>query len=141
MPADLVFTALNRVHGVVLALTRGRVGWRTPGMDVVQLHTVGRKSGQRRSVLLTAPLRVGDDYVIVASRGGDDAHPDWYHNLVADPRVEVTTRAGLEAMTARVVHGDERAELWRQIVAHQRLYAFHQRRTTREIPVVVLSPR
>lgn len=141
MPADLVFTTLNRVHGAVLTLTRGRLGWRTPGMEVVQLHTIGRKSGQRRTVLLTAPLRIGDDYVVVASRGGDDEHPDWYRNLLAHPQVDVTMREGDRAMTARVVKGDERSALWQQIVSRQRLYAFHQRRTTREIPVVVLSPR
>ena len=141
MPADLVFTTLNRVHGAVLAVTRGRLGWRTPGMEVVQLHTIGRKSGQRRTVLLTAPLRIGNDFVVVASRGGDDEHPEWYRNLLAQPEVDVTTREGDRPMTARVVQGDERSALWEQIVSHQRLYAFHQRRTPREIPVVVLSPR
>jgi deazaflavin-dependent oxidoreductase (nitroreductase family) len=141
MPADLVFTTLNRVHGAVLAVTRGRLGWRTPGMEVVQLHTIGRKSGQRRTVLLTAPLRIGNDFVVVASRGGDDEHPEWYRNLLAQPEVDVTTRDGDRPMTARVVQGDERSALWEQIVSHQRLYAFHQRRTPREIPVVVLSPR
>ena len=64
------------------------------GMPVVELHTVGRKSGQPRSTMLTAPVTEGDRVVLVASKGGDDRDPDWYRNLIAHPDIELTM-AGL----------------------------------------------
>ena len=82
-------------------------------MAAVELHTIGRKSGQRRSVMLTAPVREPGRVVLVASKGGDDRHPEWYLNLVADPDVELTIDGSTKPMTARTAAGAERAELSR----------------------------
>jgi deazaflavin-dependent oxidoreductase (nitroreductase family) len=80
--------------------------------------------------------------VLVASKGGgDDRHPEWYRNLVADPDVELTVGGTTRPMRAHTADPTEQDELWPRIVAAYRGYADYQRRTEREIPVVVLVPR
>ena len=83
----------------------------------------------------------GDHLVIIASSNGAPKPPDWYRNLVANPDVELTARGTTRAMRAHTADATERAELWPRIVAAYRGYADYQRRTDREIPVVVLTPR
>ena len=78
--------------------------------------------------------------IIIASKGGEPTHPAWYLNLVADPNVTVTTRDGVSAMRARIADADERKELWPQVVAAAGAYAGYERKTDREIPVVILEP-
>jgi len=124
----------------LLTVSFGKVGWKAAGMPVLELTTIGRKTGQRRSCLLTSPLQLGDTYVIVASRGGDDHHPAWFLNLEANPGVEVAIGGGAkERRTARVASPDERAELWPQIADRFRNYAGYQAKTSREIPLVLLE--
>jgi len=78
--------------------------------------------------------------VIVASRGGDDRHPDWFLNLQADPQVEVEMAGSKRPMTAHVADAAEKADLWPKIVADHDNYAGYQRKTERDIPVIVLTP-
>jgi len=138
---DLGMKTMNLSHRAVLKASGGRL-LKTPfGMPTVELHTIGRKSGQRRSTLLTAPIHEDDRVVLVASKGGDDRHPLWYQNLVAEPDVEVTIAGTTTPMRARTATGEERAELWPQITAAYKGYAGYQKRTDREIPVVVCEPR
>jgi deazaflavin-dependent oxidoreductase (nitroreductase family) len=142
MPHDLVLKAMNGVHRLVLGATGGKVGWDAGGMPVVELTTVGRKSGQPRSVMLTSPLQEGDTYVVVASRGGDDHHPAWFLNLRDNPEVEVSIKGNpQQKWTAAVASPEERARLWPQIATKYRNYAGYQKRTEREIPLVLLSPK
>ncbi len=109
-------------------------------MTVIELTTTGRRSGLSRSCLLTSPLQVEGSHVVVASRGGDARHPDWFSNLQVDPRVTVSIAGGPHrSARARIAGPDERAELWPRIVAQYRNYATYQARTEREIPVVVLE--
>ena len=131
---------LTTVHrGLIRVLPR--LGRELLGMPVLELTTVGRRSGRPRSVMLTSPIRDGDAIVVVASRGGDDRHPDWLLNLQAHPRVEVALRNGPpRPMLARVVGGADRERLWAEITRFHPRYAGYQRRTSREIPVVLLSP-
>src|SRR6478752_10201317 len=99
---------MNAVHRAVLAVSRGRIGYQGEGMPVLELTTVGRRTGRPRSVLLTSPAQEGDTIVVIASRGGDDRHPDWLLNLRAQPRVEVALRGGpRRPMTALVADGPE----------------------------------
>ena len=90
---DLMAKGMNVVHRSLLTVSGGRIGSTAKGMQVVQLHTTGRTSGQRRSVMLTCPIYEANRVVIIASKGGDDRHPDWYRNLVAQPDVELTDGA------------------------------------------------
>jgi F420H(2)-dependent quinone reductase len=71
MPSDFALKAMNSIHRALLMASGGKVGWNVGGMEALKLTTTGRKSGDPRSVMLTAPIRVGDALVIVASRGGN----------------------------------------------------------------------
>lgn len=133
--------SLTRTHRALLRLTGGRVAGRFGTMPVIELTTRGRRSGELRTALLTVAARDGDALVVVASRGGDDAHPAWYLNIVADPRVQVGP-VGEEprAMVARAASDVERQRLWPRVVAAYSGYAAYQRRTSRLIPLVLLEP-
>lgn len=109
-------------------------------MPVLELVTTGRKSGERRAVLLTSPYREGDTIVVVASRGGDHHHPAWYLNVVADPNVDVVMQGRSRPMHAHVATPDERARLWPLVTTAFPHYAGYQRKTEREIPLVLLTP-
>ena len=88
--ADISLKTMSQLHRAIVHLTGGQVLGSAFGMPVVELHTVGRKSGQPRSTMLTAPVTEGDRVVLVASKGGDDRDPDWYRNLIAHPDIELT---------------------------------------------------
>jgi deazaflavin-dependent oxidoreductase (nitroreductase family) len=139
--ADFWFRALSRTHATLLKLSRWRLGAGYSGMPVVEVRTIGRRSGRPRLVVLSAPVIDGDRVVLVASKGGDDRDPHWYRNLVANPYVELTMRGRTRAMIARTADPHERSELWPRIVAATRAYAGYQRRTRREIPVIICEPR
>ncbi|QFU88228.1 nitroreductase/quinone reductase family protein [Amycolatopsis sp. YIM 10] len=142
MPHDAVLKLMNGAHRGLLKITGGRVGWQAAGMPVLELTTVGRKSGQKRSVMLTAPVHDGDKLVVVASRGGDDHHPAWFLNLRDNPEVEVALKGEpAKPMRARVATAEERAELWPRISGDFRNYRAYQDKTDREIPLVLLEPR
>ena len=121
-------------------MTRGRLGSRAYGVEMVQVTTIGRRSGRAHSTMLLVPVRVGEELVVVASKGGDHRDPDWFKNLVADPRVFVRSRGRMRAMEARVASPAEREPLWASAVNRYHHYEEYQRRAGREIPVVVLRP-
>ena len=132
-----------RVHDAGYKGTNGWIGHRTLGIPSLLLHTVGAKTGIDRTTSLTY-ARDGNDYLIVASKGGDPKAPGWYHNLRKNPDVEINVGPRRFGVTARaVVPGDtEYARLW-QIVNKNNgnRYAAYQEKTSRPIPVVVLTPR
>jgi deazaflavin-dependent oxidoreductase (nitroreductase family) len=141
MPSDLVLKVMNTVHRTVMTLSGGHLGWQAGKMPVIELTTIGRKTGQRRSVLLTSPVQDGASFVVVASKGGEDTHPAWYLNLVAHPDVEVSTRGSQRRpMRARVATAEERERVWPQVTAMYSGYAGYQSRTDREIPLIYLDP-
>ncbi len=139
--ADIGFKVMSQAHRTILHVTGGRVLGSAFGMPVVELQTMGRRSGLPRTTMLTTPVTDGDRVVLVASKGGDDREPDWYRNLLAHPEVEVTIGAQHRLMRARPASPDEKAELWPRIVAAYSGYAGYQRRTKRDIPVVICEPR
>ena len=138
--ADVGLKAMNLTHRAVLKVSGGRWLAAPMGMPTVELCTTGRRSGQPRRVLLTAPVHDENQIVLVASKGGDDRHPEWYLNLVANPEVEVGVAGVQRAMTARTATPDERRDLWPRITAAYKGYASYQRRTDRDIPVVICEP-
>lgn len=141
MPSDLQMKTMNGVHRVALRLTGGRFGWNLLGMPVVELTTTGRKSGQPRSVMLTSPLQEGSTFVVVASRGGDDNPPAWLLNIEASGDVQVATNGGEpQPYRARVATAEERARMWPRLTADHKNYAGYQKKTSREIPLVLLTP-
>lgn len=141
MPTDLQLKTMNAGHRLLLKLTGGRLGRTIAGMPSLELTTIGRKSGETRSVMLTAPIVDGDTIVVVASRGGDPTHPAWFLNLRDNPTVEVSLQQEpRRPMKASIASADERAALWPRVVAAYRGYASYQRKTAREIPLVLLTP-
>lgn len=137
---DIGMKTMNVAHRTMLTITRGKLGGRIGPMPVVELHTIGRASGTPRRTLLTAPIVEDGRVVLVASKGGDDRDPDWYRNLVAEPRVRLTIDGTTTEYTARTASVEEKAEMWPRIVGAYRGYAGYQRRTTRDIPVVICEP-
>ena len=137
---DELAKAVNFLHRSLFLATKGRIGGRAFGMPVVMLTTTGRKSGQPRTAMLTSPYQQGDAIVLVASYGGDDRHPAWFLNLRDNPDVEVTMDGSKRKMRAHVASPDERADMWPKITADYGNYGAYQKRTEREIPLVVLEP-
>jgi deazaflavin-dependent oxidoreductase (nitroreductase family) len=107
------------------------------GSAVLILTTTGARSGQTRESPL-AYTRSGDDYVVIASKGGSPKHPSWYHNLVANSELIVEVEGERFAVTARVAEGEEHDRLFRAQGEKMPGFFDYQRRTTRKIPVIVL---
>ena len=142
--ADRSWPVLRRlvgIHTLVYRATNGAIGHHVPGFaPMLLLDHVGAKSGVRR----TSPLLYitdGDDLVIVASKGGHPQHPAWFHNLRANPDTAVQVGSERRAVHARVATPEERARLWPGVVEAYPGYAEYQKRTGREIPLVILEAR
>lgn len=117
----------------------GTEGTSMRGMPVIILTTRGAKSGKIRKTPLMRVEHNGA-YAVVASQGGAPKHPVWYHNLTADPRAELQDGPVRKDMTAREVTGDEKALWWERAVEAFPDYADYQKKTDRQIPVLVLEP-
>jgi deazaflavin-dependent oxidoreductase (nitroreductase family) len=137
---DGFIKAMSAANTWLYRTTGGRLGGKMGGAPLLLLTTIGRKSGQPRTTPLIY-LADGDDLVIVASKAGMDDHPLWYTNLVANPDVEVEVGPKRETRRARTATTEEKARLWPRLVAIYPSYEAYQKRTEREIPVVVMSPR
>ena len=118
--------------------TDGAEGHDWQGATVLILTTTGRRSGESRSTPLIYGKR-GDDCVVVASKGGAEEHPAWYLNLIAQPEVTVQVRGDRFQARAHTATADEKPELWRMMTERWPAYEEYQRKTSREIPVVVLE--
>jgi deazaflavin-dependent oxidoreductase (nitroreductase family) len=138
---DTGFKVLNAVHRTTLRLSGGRIGGSGYGMSVVELHTVGRKTGQDRVTVLTSPIHDENRVLLVASKFGDDRNPQWYGNLTANPDVEIVIEGQRRQLRARTATEEERQELWPQILQAYKGYAGYQEKTDREIPVVICERR
>lgn len=110
------------------------------GLPIILLTTRGAKTGKLRKTPLMRVEHNGE-YAVVASLGGAPKHPVWYHNIKADPHVELRDGAVVKDYTAREVKGDEKAVWWERAVRAYPDYADYQTKTDREIPVFVLTPR
>jgi deazaflavin-dependent oxidoreductase (nitroreductase family) len=111
---------------------------RFAGRRLLLLTTVGARSGLERTTPL-AFTRAGDHYVVIASKAGSPSNPDWYHNLVRNPVVTVETGQDTFRARARIAKGDERERLFQAQAERMPNFAEYQRRTTRQIPVIVLE--
>jgi deazaflavin-dependent oxidoreductase (nitroreductase family) len=118
--------------------TDGQEGHDWQGTQCLLLTTKGRKSGEPRELPLIYG-KSGDDYLIVASKGGADEPPAWYLNLQADPHAEVQVWGDRFAAKARVATAEEKAEMWKTMVAEWPAYDEYQAKTDREIPIIVLE--
>ena len=131
---------LGAVHRVLYSATGGRIGSRIWGLEIVLLTTTGRRSGRARTVPLCS-LRDGDSFVVIASYGGLDRSPAWWHNLQHQPRATVRVGRTAHRVVAREATPAEHERLWAQLTAQAPGYLGYQRRTTRRIPIVLLQVR
>ena len=118
----------------------GKVGGPFEGSPMLILHTTGARSGREHMNPLVYQSD-GDRLVVFASKGGAPNHPDWYHNLAANPDVTIEVGTETLAKRARIATGDERERLWTRQKQLMPGFADYQAKTTRQIPVVILEPR
>jgi deazaflavin-dependent oxidoreductase (nitroreductase family) len=130
---------LGALHRLLYRMSGGRIGARVWGLRIVLLTTTGRRTGKKRTVPLCS-FRAGDDVVVIGSYGGLDQPPAWWLNLQANPHAELAAGRENRAVTARNAAPEERARLWAELTAQAPGYLEYERRTTREIPVVILRP-
>jgi deazaflavin-dependent oxidoreductase (nitroreductase family) len=132
---------LMRVHALAYRASGGLIGHRLPGWpQMLLLDHVGARSGVKRTTPLLYAVD-GENVLVVASKGGYPKNPAWYHNLLAHPDTTVQIGAEHRRVHARVAAGAERERLWPLALAVYPTYESYQRRTDREIPLVVLEPR
>ena len=127
------------VHATAYRASHGRLGGTYGKAPVALVESIGRKSGKRRTHPLLA-TEDGENIVVVASKGGVDKHPAWYHNLMANPETTVNWYGDVRRMRARETEGAERERLWKQMTEVYPTYETYQRRTDRQIPVILLEP-
>lgn len=136
------FHFFHSIRDIVISLyrsTHGKFGGRVQGLEVLLLTTIGRKTGKKH----TTPLGYfidGDNYVITASNAGFDAHPAWFHNLRANPHVTLEVKDRKIEAQAEIAKSEKRATLWSQLISIAPGYANYAKRTSREIPLVILHP-
>jgi deazaflavin-dependent oxidoreductase (nitroreductase family) len=137
---QLVARSVLWLHVTLYRLTNGRIGCRfIAGSPILLLTTTGRKTGKRR-IRPLAYIRDGERYVLCASNGGSRQHPGWYHNLSATGRAEI--QVGSEQLTVRARTADpaERSLLFPRFVDMYKGYAAYEHKTSRQIPLVLLTP-
>ncbi len=118
----------------------GKVGGPFEGAPLLLLHTTGARTGQERvNPVMYRDLGNGS-YAVFASKGGAPTNPDWYHNLLGNPRVSAEIGTATRQFTARVAEGEERERIWLPHKQQNPGFAEYEQKTTRQIPVVVLDP-
>jgi deazaflavin-dependent oxidoreductase (nitroreductase family) len=132
-------TLLGEEHVRRYQETNGEVGYLWNGVPTLLLTTTGRRSGLPRTIAIIFG-RDGDDYLLVASKGGAPSHPNWYLNLAANPEAEIQVRGERLRVRARTASEDEKPRLWQIMAELWPNYDVYQTRTERVIPVVVLTP-
>jgi F420H(2)-dependent quinone reductase len=142
--ADRSWPLLRRLmggHAAIYRASHGLIGHRFPGTPpTLLLDHLGAKSSTNRTSPLVYAVD-GENLVLVASKGGYPKNPAWFHNLVANPDTTVQVGSRRRAVRARVANATERKRLWPVVLDVYGGYADYQRRTEREIPLVILEPR
>jgi F420H(2)-dependent quinone reductase len=137
---DTLAKTFAGLHTTVIRRSKGRFGGTFKKAPVLLLTTTGAKSGKERTVPLLY-LRDGQDLAVVASYGGDDRSPAWFHNLTANPEVSAEFEGQTQQLRASVADAGTKARLWPELIKMYKTYDNYQQKTEREIPVVLLSPR
>ena len=134
------FSLFGDEHIAQYEATGGKVGHDWNGTDCLILRVKGRKTGQLRKFALIFG-RDGDDYVLIASKGGYPKNPGWYENLVANPECEIQVWDEVIPVTARTGSADDKKRVWPAMVQVWPDYDNYQAGSSRDIPVVLLRPR
>ena len=136
---NTIFKLFTATHLFIYRLSGGRIGGVVQGLHVLILTTTGRKSGKPRTTPLGYFKHEGG-YVITGSNSGSDHHPAWYYNLKSDPSAAIQIKNRHTPVRAEEVTGDSRHQLWKELIRISPAYADYQKRTSREIPLIILTP-
>ncbi len=136
-PADL--SLLGEEHVRVYRETNGERGYIWNGAPILLLTTRGRVSGEPRTIPIIYTAH-GDNFILIASKGGSPTHPKWYLNILEDPSVQVQVKADQFEAVARTAQSPERERLWAEALKVWPKYDLYQSRTARQIPLVVIEP-
>jgi F420H(2)-dependent quinone reductase len=139
-PARLAMKVGTSAHAGVYRATGGKLGGRMRKSPILLLNTVGRKTGQQRTTPLLYVVD-GEHMAIVASAGGAPKHPAWFLNLKANPETSIEVGDRKLRVRAEVASPEEKPRLWAKLTEMYPTYDDYQKRTDREIPVVILHPR
>ena len=134
-----LFRSILAVFVVLYRLTSGRFGGQVQGLQVLLLTTVGRKTGKKHTTPLGYFMDNGS-YVITASNAGFDTNPAWFHNLRANPHVMIEVKDQRMEAEAKIAEPKNRSTLWERLISLAPGYANYTKKTSREIPMVVLHP-
>lgn len=135
-----VLKLIARIHTMLMQISGGRIGNKMGGNHILLLHHIGAKSGKKYATPL-AYVEDGDSYAIIASAGGQANHPGWYHNLKANPNTTIEIMGNAQSVKAQVAPKEKRDKLWAEITAEFSQFAEYQKKTSREIPIVLLHPQ
>jgi deazaflavin-dependent oxidoreductase (nitroreductase family) len=127
------------IYVFLYRLTSGAIGGKMSGLKVLLLTTTGRKTGQRRTTPLGYFEQEGN-FIIIASNGGADTNPAWFHNLKSDPQVAIQIGDKQMAAQAEQAVPEKRKQLWAELVKIAPAYEQYTQRTKREIPMIILRP-
>ncbi len=133
------FHSLRNLFVSLYRLTNGRVGGHIAGLQVLLLTTIGRKTGEERTTPLGYFVEDGN-YIITASNAGQNTNPAWFHNLLANPRVKIEIQDQLVEAEAEVARQEKRTSLWSKLISLAPGYANYSKKTSRQIPMVILHP-
>jgi deazaflavin-dependent oxidoreductase (nitroreductase family) len=129
---------IGHLHTWVWKITGGKLGDAFGGAPLLLLTTQGRKSGRQRTTPVLY-LEDGDDVIVVASFGGNDANPAWYLNLLSNPQADIVIKGKRRHLIAHEVSTEEKQRIWPRLTALYPNFAIYQQRTRRDIPVLKLS--
>lgn len=130
---------LSYRHVILYTASGGRIDPSNDQAGFLKLTSVGRKSGQQRTVMLMY-IRDGDSYVVTASNGGKPQHPGWFFNVQSNPEVTIQLKGQQKKAVAEVAGPEKRNELWARLVEIAPMFASYPKRANREIPMVILRP-
>ena len=137
---NTIFKFFGSIQVWIYRVSGGKMGGTMAGFKVLLLTTIVRKSGKTHVVPLGYFARQGG-YVIVASKGGAPTNPAWYYNIKDQPQVTVQIMDKVMSMSVEVLSGDARTQAWQQVITDAPSYAAYEKRTTREIPLIMLREK
>lgn len=134
-----IMRPMTRLNVWVYQLTGGKMMSKMKGSPVCLVTMTGRKTGKKRTIALMHTAR-GEDIILVASMGGAPKSPLWYHNMIATPQIDIQVGSAKRSYAVRQASDEEKAELWPLLVASYSDFDLYQKRTHRNIPVLICSP-
>jgi F420H(2)-dependent quinone reductase len=136
---DFFIKLFMRINASLIRATRGRIGAQLGAQTILILNTIGRKSGQLRSIPIAYFFYEGK-YLVVESNWGKGYHADWYFNLLSQPQASIEVKGEKIQVKARFAEGEEYDRLWEYVTKRHSPYLEYQKMTSRKLPIAILEP-